>query len=57
MPGPAHQPYLPEAVSAYPVKVGHPDGTEEATGIVAESIVAAGCCLSLLVFAYSIWMF
>lgn len=56
-PAPSHRPYLPEAASSYPVKVRHPDGTEETTGIVVESIVAAGCCLSLLVFAYSIWLF
>jgi hypothetical protein len=47
----------PEGASDYPVTMGSSSHDEKVTGIVVEALVVAGCCLTLLVFAYSAWMF
>ncbi len=57
MSAPQPRPTFPSEPSAYPVKVRSPDVTETSKGIVMESVVVAGCCLFMLMYAYTVWMF
>lgn len=54
---PSPKPRQPDEVSAYPVKEQWSNGVGSSKAIVAEAVMVAGCCLFLLVFAYSVWMF